>query len=105
MIVNAESRLASGLFPINVLHSLVHLAFGIWGLLAARAVSASGVYAKGVAIISAVLTVLGLIPATNTTFGHVPIYGNDVWLHAALAFVATDFGFLHQPHASGSSQF
>ena len=25
-----------GLFPVNALHNLVHLAFGVWGLLAAR---------------------------------------------------------------------
>lgn len=36
----------------------------------------------------ALLTVLGLIPATNTTFGLVPIDGHDVWLHALLAVVA-----------------
>lgn len=28
MIVTSESRLALGLFPVNVLHNLVHLAFG-----------------------------------------------------------------------------
>lgn len=27
---------ALGLFPVNVLHSLVHLVFGIWGLIASR---------------------------------------------------------------------
>ena len=99
MVVTSGSRLAVGLFPVNVLHDLVHLAFGVWGLLAARSVNGSFVYARGVAIIYALLTVLGLLPATNTTFGLVPIYGNDIWLHAGLAIVAAYFGFVHKQRA------
>jgi hypothetical protein len=38
--------------------------------------------------------VLGLIPATSTTFGYIPIWGNDVWLHGAVAAVAAYFGFV-----------
>jgi hypothetical protein len=94
--VTEGSRLALGLFPVNILHNLIHLAFGIWGLVAARAASSALVYAKGVAILYAALTVLGLIPMTNTTFGLVPIYGNDVWLHAILAGVAGYFGFVRR---------
>ena len=104
MVVTSEARLALGLFPVNVLHNLVHLAFGVWGLLAARTVVGSVVYGKGVAIIYGLLTLLGLIPATNTTFGLVPIYGNDVWLHAGLALVAAYFGFVHTRNASGYSR-
>lgn len=97
--LTAASRLALGLFPVNLLHNLVHLAFGLWGVLAARSVAASYGYAKGVAIIYAVLTLLGLIPATATLFGLVPLYGNDIWLHALLALVAGYFGFVHREHA------
>lgn len=104
MVVTSESRLALGLFPVNVIHSLVHLAFGVWGLVAARTVGGSVIYGRGVAIIYALLTVLGLIPATDTTFGLVPIYGNDVWLHAALAAVAAYFGFIHRPAMTGVSR-
>ena len=87
---------ALGLFPVNVLHNLVHLAFGVWGLLAARSIGGAYAYAKGVALIYAALTIMGLIPATDTTFGLVPIYGNDIWLHALLAVVAAYFGFVHR---------
>jgi hypothetical protein len=60
-------------------------------LVAASSLAGAVVYARGVAVIYALLTVLGLIPATNTAFGLVPIYGHDVWLHAA---VAAYFGFV-----------
>jgi len=81
------------LFPVNVLHNLVHVAFGIWGLAAYRTFSASRLYARAVAVIYAVLTVMGLVPVLATTFGLIPLYGHDVWLHALLAIVAAYFGW------------
>ena len=82
-----------GLFPVNWLHNLVHIGFGIWGLAAYRTFSAARLYARAVAVIYAILTVMGLIPVLNTFFGLVPLYGHDVWLHALLAIVAAYFGF------------
>jgi hypothetical protein len=96
LTVQAGSGMALGLFPVNVLHDLFHLAFGVWGLLSARNVGAAHTYGKGVAMIYGLLTIMGLIPATDTTFGLVPIYGNDVWLHALLAIGAGYFGFVHR---------
>jgi hypothetical protein len=85
-----------GMFPVNTVHNIIHIAFGLWGLAASRSLGGSVTYARGVAIIYALLTVMGLIDATNTTFGFVPIYGNDVWLHALLALVAAYFGWVHR---------
>jgi hypothetical protein len=82
-----------GLFPINVLHNLVHVAFGVWGLAAYRTFSASRLYARAVAVIYAILAVMGVIPGLNTLFGLVPLYGHDVWLHIVLAVVAAYFGW------------
>ena len=88
-----------GLFPVNALHNLVHVAFGVWGLVAYRNPSAVRLYARAVAVIYALLAVMGLVPGLNTTFGLVPIYGHDVWLHALLAGVAAYFGFVAAPEA------
>jgi hypothetical protein len=87
------------LFPVNTLHNAAHLLFGVWGLLAARSVGAARGYAKVVAIAYGLLIVLGLIPQTNTFFGYVPLFGNDVWLHAILALPAAYFGFVHKETA------
>jgi hypothetical protein len=92
--VNTDFGRLLGLFPVNVLHNLVHVLFGIWGLAAYRSYGAARTYGRAVAIIYAVFTVMGLIPGLNTTFGLVPLYGNDVWLHALLAIVAAYFGFV-----------
>jgi hypothetical protein len=86
--------LALGLFPVNILHNVVHLLFGVMGLAAARGIGMSAVgYARFVAVAYGLLVVLGLLPATQTTFGLIPIYGNDVWLHGAIALVAAIVGF------------
>lgn len=85
-----------GLFPINTVHNIIHILFGLWGLAASRSLGGAVTYARGVAIIYALLTVLGLLDATKNTFGFVPIYGNDVWLHALLALVAAYFGWINR---------
>ncbi|HEX6063183.1 MAG TPA: DUF4383 domain-containing protein [Longimicrobiales bacterium] len=72
-----------GLFPVNAVHNGVHLAFGIWGLLAARSVQGSANYAIIAGALYAGLAVLGFVAPDG--FGLVPLGGNDIWLHALLA--------------------
>jgi hypothetical protein len=82
-----------GLFAVNVMHNLVHLAIGVWGIISAKDNRKALTFARGVTIFYGVLTVLGLIPATSTLFGLAPIFGHDVWLHALSALVAGYFGY------------
>ncbi|HUG41215.1 MAG TPA: DUF4383 domain-containing protein [Longimicrobiales bacterium] len=74
-----------GLFAVNVLHNLVHLAFGVWGIVAARSIAGARGYALWAGAIYLFLAVLGFV--TPTTFGLIPIGGNDIWLHALIALV------------------
>jgi hypothetical protein len=94
---------ALGLFPVNTLHNIVHLLFGVWGLLAYRSLGGARNYARAVAVIYGLFIVMGLIDGLNTTFGLVPLYGNDVWLHLALALPAAYFGFMHRDTAGDRS--
>lgn len=82
-----------GLFPVNPLHNIVHIVFGIWGIVAYRSLSGARLYARVVAVVYAILAVMGLIPMLQTLFGLVPLYGHDVWLHALLAVIAAYFGW------------
>src|SRR5512141_1746765 len=66
--------LVMGLLPVNVLHNLVHVLFGILGVLAYAGLFAPRVYAQIVAVAYGLLVILGLVPATNTLFGLIPIY-------------------------------
>ena len=88
-----------GLFPVNLLHNVVHLLFGIWGVLSRGSAGAARGFFRGLAVIYALLTVMGLIPATQYTFGLIPLHGNDVWLHGVLAAAGIYFGFLHRESA------
>ena len=82
-----------GLFPVNLLHSLVHLVIGAWGISAWSGRSSSISFARGLAILYGALAVLGMFPMLNTTLGMIPIHGNDVWLHGITAVIAAYFGW------------
>jgi hypothetical protein len=96
MQVDAMYGDALGLFPVNILHNIVHVLFGVWGLMASRNWDSAKTYAKATAIIYAMFVVMGLIPGLDTTFGLVPLFGHDVWLHVLLAAPAAYFGFFHR---------
>jgi hypothetical protein len=83
-----------GLFPVNVLHSVVHLAVGAFGIIASREIfSTPRIFARALAVFYGALAVLGLIPGMDTLFGLLPIHGHDVWLHGGTAVVAAYFGW------------
>ncbi|HEU0014295.1 MAG TPA: DUF4383 domain-containing protein [Longimicrobium sp.] len=83
-----------GLFPVNLLHNIVHLLFGLWGLAASRGHSASVGFHRAGALIYVLLTVLGFVAPDG--FGLVPLGDNDIWLHAVLALAMAYFGFMHR---------
>ncbi|HEU4684911.1 MAG TPA: DUF4383 domain-containing protein [Nitrospira sp.] len=82
-----------GLFPVNWVHNLVHLGVGVTALYSARSMASSRQFARGLTWFYGVLAVMGLFPVLNVTFGLIPIYGHDIWLHALTAAGAAYFGF------------
>ena len=96
LAVNMAPGRLFGLFPVNAIHNLVHIALGIFGL-AAYAQNAGVMYARSTAIIYGVLTIFGLLPALSTMFGMAPLYSHDVWLHGLLAAMAGYFGWAAEP--------
>ena len=99
LAVDAMHGRALGLFPVNILHDLVHVIFGVWGIAASRSLAGAKSYARITAVVYALFVVMGLLPVLNTTFGLVPLHGNDVWLHILLAVPAAYFGFIHRDTA------
>jgi hypothetical protein len=87
-----------GLLPVNLLHNIVHLLFGIWGLVASRSWSGSKSYFTIVGAIYLVLTVLGFLSPTG--FGLVPLGGNNISRHAVLAIAMLGIGLTAKPAAS-----
>ena len=97
--LNADSFYAKGFgylfgaFPTNLMHNIVHLLVGILGIAAASTGNAK-LYNRGFAISYVLIAVMGLIPLAQTTFGLMPIFGNNVWLNALSAVIAGYYGFL-----------
>ena len=91
MKMGAASVMLLGFFPVNMLHNLVHGAFGVWGLVAGRGEKSSVVYALGSGMAYLLLGVLGLF--TDSLLGMVPIGGYDVVLHLVLAVALAGCGF------------
>ena len=87
-----------GLFPVNLLHNLVHLGFGVWGILAARTLGAARNYCFIGGVIYLVLAGLAFI--TPTTFGLIPIGGHDIWLHAVLGIALLAAGLMSRSTAA-----
>lgn len=83
-----------GLFPTNFLHNAVHIVVGVLGIASATSLSGSIVYNRLFAIMYAAIALMGLLPITNTTFGTMPIFGNNVWFNALTALIAGYFGFV-----------
>ena len=80
------------LFPVNVLHNIVHLADGLLGIgafLTMRAV----LFGRFNAILFAILTIAGFLP--QPLIGLVPLGGWDIPLHAATAILAAIGGWLY----------
>ena len=84
-----------GMFPVNLLHNIVHLLFGIWGLAASRSFTGAKQYAQVAGAIYLVLAVVGYFSPSG--FGFVPLGGNDVWLHLVLGVILAGAGFTAKP--------
>jgi hypothetical protein len=87
-----------GIFPVNLLHNVVHLLFGIWGLAASRSWGGSKSYFTTSGAIYAVLTVVAFLSPTG--FGLVPLGGADIGLHAVLAIAMLGLGLTAKPAAA-----
>ena len=87
-----------GLFPVNALHNVVHLLFGVWGLVASRTFEGSRTYGRVGGVVYLLLAVLGFV--SPDMFGLVPIGDHDIWLHAVLGIGLAAIGFTARPAAT-----
>ena len=97
MSMEADPEMAPkllGLFPLNVLHNIVHLLFGVWGILASRSHPSARTYDRVAGVAYLGLAVLGAF--SPDMFGMVPIGFHDIWLHVLLGLVLAIGGFAPQ---------
>lgn len=79
-----------GLFAVNWLHNIAHIAIGAAGLAAYRSPAGARSYAIGVGVLYLLLFVIGLV--LPTVFGLLPLNGADNVLHIVSGIVALAIG-------------
>lgn len=93
--MNMTTGMELGLFPVNIVHNLVHILIGVWGLSAARTSSGATAFCKQAGVLYLLLAILGFIPAATDMLANiVPIGGNDRFLHLVLGVILMYFGFM-----------
>jgi Domain of unknown function (DUF4383) len=81
-----------GIFHVSVLHNIVHLLFGIVGLLLARTVSGAAAFLIGGGAVYLVLWIYGLLIDFNSSANFVPVNTADNWLHLILGVAMVGLG-------------
>jgi len=96
LTINTSYGLLLGLFPVNLIHNLIHFSWGVWGIWAWRRYASARLYARILAPVLAIFSVLGVISTVYTTFGLLPLFGHDVWLHGLEALLAGYLGYFYR---------
>lgn len=83
-----------GIFQVSILHNIVHLAFGLVGLLAARMASTARQFLIVGGAIYGILWLYGLLIDKTSDANFVPLNTADDWLHFALSVGMIGLGVL-----------
>jgi hypothetical protein len=83
-----------GLFPTNFLHNLVHCTVGVLGIASYNSLISARLFNRAFVVAYTLIAIMGLLPLTNTTFGLMPIFGNNVWFNALTALATAYYGIV-----------
>ena len=83
-----------GVFEVSVLHNVVHLLFGVAGLLLSRRSRTAATYLLGGGLVYFVLWLYGVLVDHDSQANFVPLNSADNWLHLVLAIGMTALGAL-----------
>ena len=83
-----------GIFNVSVLHNLVHLLFGVAGIVLARTFTSARSYLIGGGVVYLVLFVYGLVIDHDSSANFVPVNDADNWLHLLLGAGMIGLGVL-----------
>jgi len=83
-----------GIFQVSVLHNLVHLGFGVAGLIMARTSRLAVTFLVGGGIIYLVLWLYGVLVDKASSANFVPMNTADDWLHLVLGAGMVAVGLL-----------
>lgn len=83
-----------GLFQVSILHNVVHVAFGIAGVVASRHWNSARGYLIGGGVVYLLLWVYGLVTDLDSDANFVPLNTADNWLHFVLGSGMIALGLL-----------
>lgn len=89
----SEAKLI-GLFQVSVLHNLLHLLFGLAGLVLARRASGARLFLAGGGAVYLAIWLYGFVIDRHTAANFVPFNDADNWLHLFLGFGMLVVGLL-----------
>ena len=96
-----------GLFNVSILHNIVHLLFGVAGVVLARSFDGARSYLVGGGIVYLVLSVYGVVIDHDSSANFVPVNDADNWLHLILAIAMIGLGVVlgrTRDHAAAGHQ-
>ncbi len=91
-----------GVFQVSILHNIVHLLFGVVGVVCAMRVAASRWYLIAGGVVYLVLWLYGLIVPGEHTANFVPLNDADNWLHLGLGVGMILLGVFVPPRLVGT---
>ncbi|MFB4269828.1 DUF4383 domain-containing protein [Nonomuraea sp. GTA35] len=83
-----------GVFQVSILHNIVHLLFGIAGVLLARTWSGARNFLVGGGAIYLLLWIYGMLVGHDSPANFVPVNAADNWLHLVLGIGMIALGLL-----------
>lgn len=83
-----------GVFEVSILHNIVHLLFGVAGLVLARTWGSARTYLIAGGAIYLVLWIYGLLVDHESAANFVPVNDADNWLHFVLGLCMIALGVL-----------
>jgi hypothetical protein len=93
-----------GIFQVSVLHNVVHLLFGVLGLVAARRWTWARSFLIGGGLVYLVLLGYGLVVDMESDANFVPVNDADNWLHLGLGASMIVLGFLLTPRTDDTTR-
>jgi arginine exporter protein ArgO len=90
---HSEAKLL-GIFNVSILHNLVHVAFGIAGIVLAKTAASAKSFLIVGGVIYLALWLYGLVIDKNSAANFVPVNSADDWLHFVLGVAMVALGVL-----------
>jgi arginine exporter protein ArgO len=101
---HGSEALLLGVFQVSVLHNIVHLLFGVAGLLMGRTDPQAKNFLLYGGVIYLILWIYGLLVGHDSTGNFVPVNSADNWLHLVLGLgmIALAMLLKRRPRATAS---